>query len=288
MTYGCEDQKAFTPNYPSVLARTAIASARTNVATGESLDDQLRCRSSEAISARRLLSNKILTAMSDEDFASLLPHLEPVSLTCGEDVCESGEPAKFVYFPETTVISHIHILQDGGTIEAAMIGREGMTGIATVFGQQQPSYWTQVTISGNALRVRMDVIKSEFAHRRGLQRLLLGCAGACLAQISQRAVCNNRHRVEERLSSWLLMMQDRVADEQLPLTHDQIARHLGVRRAGITNAVNALRDEQIITCGRARIRIIDRDALESAACECHALLREDFYHSPDSRHAWQG
>jgi CRP-like cAMP-binding protein len=117
-----------------------------------------------------------------------------------------------------------------------------------------------------------EVLNQEFADGGAIQRLLLAYAGARMAQLSQRAVCNGRHSVIERLCSWLLMIHDRVGDDQLPLKHEQIARHLGTRRAGITEAAINLRDSQLISCSRGQIRITDRQGLEMAACECYRTL----------------
>jgi CRP-like cAMP-binding protein len=224
-----------------------------------------------------LLTNKLLTALPGENFARLLQYLEPVSLGCGEDLYGFGEGIRDVYFPETAVISHLHVLEDGSTTEAALIGKEGVTGLSAIFAAPAPSHWTQVIIPGTALRMDAEDLRQEFARGGAMQRLLLAYASTRLAQLSQRAVCNGRHMVGERLCSWLLMIHDRVGDEQLPLTHEQIARHLGARRAGITIAANILRDRQIIGYSRGQIRIIDRHGLEMAACECYRTLsRQNF------------
>lgn len=220
-----------------------------------------------------LLSNKLLTGLPGADFARLLPHLEPVSVACGQHLYEQEAAADFAYFPETAVLSHIYFLEDGSTTEAALIGREGMVGLSAVFGSRPPTYWTEVTVAGTALRIRPEVLKQEFARSEALQRLLLAYTGARMAQLSQRAVCNCRHTVDERLCSWLLMIHDRVGDDPLPLTHEEIARHLGTRRAGITGACAALRDNRIISYSRGLIHVVDRRGLEAAACECYRALR---------------
>lgn len=219
-----------------------------------------------------LLTNRLLTALPGEDFARLLRHLEPVSLSGGEDLYGFGEAIQDLYFPEGAVVSHLYILADGATTEAAMIGREGMTGLSYIFASPVPAHWTQVIIPGTALRVRAEVIKEEFARGGAMQRLLLAYASAQIEQLSQKAICNGRHTVEERLCSWLLMVHDRAGDDQLPLTQEQIARHLGTRRSGITEAAMVLRDSQIISYSRGQIRITNRPGLEMAACECYRTL----------------
>lgn len=216
-----------------------------------------------------LLTNRLLTALPGEDFARLLPYLEPISLSCGEDLYGFGEDIDDVYFPETAVISHLYILEDGSTTEAALIGREGMTGLSTIFGAPAPTHCTQVIIAGTALRMSAEVLRRDFARGQAIMRLLLAYASARMAHLSQRAVCNGRHTVVERLCSWLLMIHDRVGEDQLPLTHEQIARHLGTRRAGVSEAITALRDKEVITHSRGQICIADRQALETAACECY-------------------
>jgi CRP-like cAMP-binding protein len=220
-----------------------------------------------------LLSNEILTRLPGPDLTSLLPHLEPVSLSAGHGLNEFGRLSEFVYFPESAVISHVHILEDGGTTSAAIIGPEGLIGVSALLGTG-PSYWAQVTIAGTALRVRTEVIRDDFRNGRAIQSLILKHLGARLAQLSQRAVCNSRHLLEERFCTWLLMIMDRTRHEQLALTHELIAQHMGARRAGITGACNALREAGIIKYRRRMMTIADRTKLESVACECYGSLKD--------------
>lgn len=220
-----------------------------------------------------LLTNKILTGLPGEDFARLLPHFEPVELTCDQNLYFLGDPPEFVYFPESTVVSHLHVLSDGGTIEADIVGREGMTGLSAVFNSAPPDRWTKVLIGGSALRVRAEVIRQEFALGGGMQQSLLAYASTRLAHVAQRAVCNGLHLVEQRLCSWLLILQDRAGSERLTLTHERIARHLGTRRAGITELATTLRARGYISYSRGLIRIVNRRGLEECACECYGVLR---------------
>src|ERR1051325_3202424 len=216
-----------------------------------------------------LLTNKILTGLPGADFARLLPHLEPVELACDENLYFLGDPPAFVYFPESAVVSHLHVLSDGGTIEADMVGREGLTGLSAVFNSHPPDRWTKVIVGGSALRVRSEVMRHEFSLGNGLQHALLSYAAARLSHGSQRAVCNGLHSVEQRLCSWLLMLHDRAGDERLPLTHERIARHLGTRRAGITELATSLRARGDISYSRGLIRVVNRAGLEASACECY-------------------
>jgi CRP-like cAMP-binding protein len=223
-----------------------------------------------------LLTNRLLSALPAEDFSRLFPHLEPVSLTAGEVLYKLDAEMRYAYFPETAVISHLFILSEGGMTEADMVGREGLTGLSALFGAPTPSYLTEVALAGSALRIRVDALRQEFARGGALHQLLLRYASARIALLSRRAVCNGNHRVEERLCAWLLMMHDRAGDTPLALTHERISRHLGTRRAGVTSAATMLRDRGIIGYTRGHIRILDRELLEAAACECYPAVRETY------------
>lgn len=244
-------------------ARQAM-SAETLMALGR--------KSVDAISLNALLANKLLAALPGDSFERLLPHLEPAALSAGEDLYRSDRGVPYAYFPESAVISQLHVLEDGNMTEAAMIGREGLVGLSALLNASLPTYWTRVLIAGSALRIRVDILKQEFGRGGALQRTLLAYVGARITQLSQRAVCSGRHKVGERLCCWLLMLHDRVGEDQLQLTHEIIASHLGVRRAGITEIANALRDRGIIAYNRGLIRIIDRQRLEAVVCECYRML----------------
>lgn len=234
--------------------------------------DRDSSRTPTSIPFTGLLTNKILTNLPGPDLARLLPHLEPVSLFAGHGLHEFGRISDFVYFPETAVISHVLILEDGGTTSAAIIGPEGLIGVSALLGTG-PSYWAQVTIGGVALRVRPDVIAEDFRSGRAIQSLILKHLGSRLAQLSQRAVCNSRHLLEERFCTWLLMIVDRTRQDEVALTHELIAQHMGARRAGITGTCNALREAGIIKYRRRLMTITDRTKLESCACECYRALQ---------------
>lgn len=223
-----------------------------------------------------LLTNRILSALPSEDFSRLFPHLEPVSLAAGEMLYKLDAAMRHAYFPETAVVSHLYILNEGGMTEADMVGREGMTGLSAVFGAPTPSYLTEVALAGSALRIRIETLRQEFARGGALQQLLHRYASGRIARLSRRAVCNGNHRVEERLCAWLLMVHDRAGDTPLALTHERIARHLGTRRAGVTSAATLLRDRGIIDYTRGHIRVLDRAALQAAACECYPAVRESY------------
>jgi CRP-like cAMP-binding protein len=250
----------------------ADVSARFQPAMRDTSATRQEMKSVKPVPFSGLLTNKLLTTLPGEDFARMLPHLEPVSLTGGQDLYGFGEAVQHIYFPESAVVSLLYILTDGSSTESAVIGKEGLIGLSAIFGSPPPPRWTPVLVGGTALRVRAQTLREEFARGGAMQRLILAYAGERIEQLSQRAICNGRHTVEERLCSWLLMISDRVGDDRLPLTHEKSARHLGARRAGITNAAIALRDKQIISYSRGQVRIKDRAGLEQAACECYRML----------------
>ena len=221
-----------------------------------------------------LLTNKLLARLPGEDFARLLPHVEPVSLEAGFYIYGLGDKVDFVYFPETAVISQIHLLADGNMTEVALVGNEGLVGLSAIFNAPVMNYWSQVVIAGSALRMRIEVLKEEFEHAPAVQMLVLKYASARIAQISQRAVCNGRHMLSERLATWLLLIHDRAGNIPLLLTHEEIARHLGARRASISVAATLLRDRKVISYNRGHIRILDRETLLNSACECYQTLAD--------------
>ncbi|HEX7955749.1 MAG TPA: Crp/Fnr family transcriptional regulator [Pyrinomonadaceae bacterium] len=231
----------------------------------------------EAERTNGLLANRLLSALPAEEFSRLLPHLEPAALKAGEVLYKLDAEMRYAYFPETAVVSHLYILTEGGMTESDMVGREGMTGLSAVFESPAPSCLSEVALAGSALRARVDALRHEFARGGALQRLLLRYAGARLATLSRRAVCNGNHLVEERLCTWLLMMFDRSGDAPLALTHERISRHLGTRRAGVTSAATQLRDRGLIGYTRGSVRLLDRGLLEAAACECYPSIKESFH-----------
>jgi len=216
-----------------------------------------------------LLTNKLLSSLPGTELNELLPYLEPVSFRTGEYICEQGQEIHYIYFPETVVISQLCYLDDGSSTGVAIIGRDGLLGLSAILQNNRAEHWAIATIGGSALRMRADELLREFTKGGPLQRLILNYANTRLQQVSQRAVCNSRHRLEERLCSWLLMIQDRSNGSHLPLTHEAISQHLGTRRAGVTNFCNVLRENGVIAYHRAMITIQDRKALEDSACECY-------------------
>jgi len=228
----------------------------------------------EAGALKGLLANRVLHALPGEDFEGLLPSLEPVTLSVRDNLGDASE-ARHVYFPEDAVFSHLVVFEDGSTVETAMTGREGVVGLGSVCGHHAPTHWPRVTLPGAALRMRADLFRQEFAGREALRRLLLEEMGRHAAQVSQRAACINRHRIESRLCAWLLMLHDRASSDDLPLTQEFIARRIGARRAGVSEVFRTLQERRLVGHSRGFVRVVDRPGLEAAACECYEVLRQN-------------
>lgn len=240
--------------------------------TGEAITSNWQEVFNKTSSIKTLLTNRLLKALPDSDFARLLPRLQTVSFASGEDVYQPHGSGEFLYFPETAVFSQLNILQDGRTVETAMIGGEGITGLSSILSFYPSAQWTQTLIAGSALRINADVFKQEFNRGGFLQASLFEYMNSYITQISQRVICNNHHRIEERFSTWLLMLADRSGENKLVLTHDQIAYFLGVHRPSVTCIAQDLRNNGIIDYMRGRIFILDRQKLEASACECYSAI----------------
>jgi CRP-like cAMP-binding protein len=236
---------------------------------------QIRRLDKPSVQFTGLLTNKLLTSMSGADFATFLPHLEHVTLTAGEEIYPFGSKIETIYFPETAVISQVSYLEDGSATEIAVIGNEGMVGLSALLESRPSMFWTEVTIAGSALRASLASITDEFRRGKSLQTQILEYANNYLTQISQRVVCNSRHRLEERLCTWLLLMYDRAQGAPLTLTHEQIADRLGARRAGISSFCNLLRENGGIAYQRGVISVVSRQLLEKWSCECYHAISQN-------------
>lgn len=221
---------------------------------------------------REILTNKILTGLREAEFERFMPFLQPVSLSAGERLSETGETVRFIYFPESCVLSCQADMQDGRSAEVAMIGFEGMAGITALNGSSPASQSLNVSIAGSALRVSTEDFKREVMRGDGVQQTILGYAVEYITQVSQRSACAVFHSVEQRFAVWLLLLVDRIADEVIHITQEQIAEHLGVRRAGVTVVAGAMQAAGAISYKRGKLRVNDRRMIEAMACECYGTL----------------
>ena len=220
--------------------------------------------------------NLILNALTRDEYERLTAHLEPVNLSLGEVLYHPDQPITHVYFPNHGTISVVSIFEDGGSVEVGMVGNEGMFGLCVFLGSVSTPLEAIVQLAGDGLRMRADVLKSEFKKGGQLQDLLLRYTQAFIVQIAQTAACNRAHPVDGRLVRWLLMCQDRSHSKDLKLTHEFIATMLGTRRAGITEAAGQLQAKGLITYNRGHITILDREGLEAVSCECYPIVKKEF------------
>ena len=179
---------------------------------------------------------------------------------------------RFIYFPESCVLSCRAEMQDGKSAEVGMIGFEGMAGITAVLDSLPAVHSLNVSVGGSALRVSTDDFKREILRGEGVQQSLLAYAGEYITQIAQRSACAVFHTTEQRFAVWLLFLIDRVKDDVIQITQERIAEHLGVRRAGVTVAAGAMQDAGAISYKRGNLRVADRQMIETIACECYGNL----------------
>jgi len=219
------------------------------------------------------VANRLLAALPGEDYQRLLAALEPVTLNYGEVLYEPGERVRHVYFPADAHVSLLVAVEDRKALEVALVGREGMVGIAFALGMDKSPVRARVQGTGTALRMAANAFREALAGCPALQQEVHHYAYAKLAQARQTAACNRFHVVEARLAGWLLMTRDRVRLDHFHLTHEFLADMLGVRRVGVTNAAGELQRRKLIRYRRGDIRILDRKGLEAAACSCYGIVK---------------
>ncbi|HEX5804300.1 MAG TPA: Crp/Fnr family transcriptional regulator [Azospira sp.] len=220
--------------------------------------------------------NHLLAALPDDDRERLLPHLEEVAMPLGDVLYESGGPMRHVYFPTTSIVSLLYVMEDGASAEIAVVGNEGIVGIALFMGGETTPSRAVVQSAGRAYRMKGQLLKDEF-HRAGpMQYLLLRYTQALLTQMAQTAVCNRHHSLDQQLCRWLLLSLDRLPASELVMTQELIANMLGVRREGVTEAAGNLQKAGLITYQRGHITVLDRAGLEARTCECYAVVKKEY------------
>jgi CRP-like cAMP-binding protein len=221
-------------------------------------------------------ANHLLAALPDESYAALAPFLEGVPLPLGMVVYESGGAQGFVYFPTSSIVSLLYVLADGASAEIAVTGNEGLVGIALFMGGETTPSRAVVQSAGQGYRLRAAVLKKQFEAGGALQHLLLRYTQALITQMTQTAVCNRHHAVDQQLCRWLLLSLDRLPGNELVMTQELIANMLGVRREGVTEAAGKLQAEGLIRYSRGRITVPDRRQLETRVCECYAVVKKEY------------
>ena len=218
--------------------------------------------------AVRTSANALLELVQIEHFLRLRQFIKRVSLTKDQYLYQQDDEIDVIYFPETAVVSEFQILEDGRTIEVGIIGNEGAVGIASAFNACRAANCMQVCVPGTALAIGRDIFEREVMSDPRLQTTLHNYINGQIKQLSQRVVCNTFHSVEQRFCSWLLTLHKRSRREKFKLTHEHVARVLGVHRPSVTCIAQTLRERKLIDYGRARLVISNKSGLENIACKC--------------------
>jgi CRP-like cAMP-binding protein len=220
--------------------------------------------------------NHLLAALPADEHARLFPHLERVPMPLGDVLYESGIQMRHVYFPTTSIVSLLCVMEDGASAEIAVVGNEGIVGVSLFMGGETTPSRAVVQSAGHAYRLKGPLLKDEFYRAGPMQRLLLRYTQALLTQMAQTAVCNRHHSLDQQLCRWLLLSLDRLPSNELIMTHELIANMLGVRREGVTAAAGHLQTAGLIEYHRGRITVLDRPGLEARSCGCYAVVKKEF------------
>jgi CRP-like cAMP-binding protein len=220
--------------------------------------------------------NHLLSALLDADFERLAPYLELVPMLLGDVLYESGGKLHYVYFPTTSIVSLHYLLEGGGSSEIAGVGKEGILGVSLFMGGETTPSRAVVQTGGHGYRLKAHILMEEFDRAGPVMRLLLRYTQALMTHMSQTAVCNRHHSVEQQLCRWLLLTLDRLPSNELTMTQELIANMLGVRREGVTEAAGKLQSRGYISYRRGHITVVNRAGLEEDVCECYAVVKKEF------------
>jgi CRP-like cAMP-binding protein len=220
--------------------------------------------------------NHLINVLPDPERERLTRHVELVPLPLGKALYEPGDRQSHVYFPTTAIVSLLFVMENGASAEIAVVGNEGILGIALFMGGETTPNRAVVQSEGHAYRLNGQLLRQEFERSRVVQHLLLRYTLALLSQMAQTAVCNRHHSVDQQLCRWLLLSLDRLPANELSMTQELIANMLGVRREGVTEAAGRLQAAGLIQYSRGRITVIDRPGLEARVCECYEVVRSEF------------
>jgi cAMP-binding proteins - catabolite gene activator and regulatory subunit of cAMP-dependent protein kinases len=222
------------------------------------------------------LKNHLLAALPAEDFSRIEPLLEPVSCKTGQILYEPNKRIDYAYFPTTTVVSLLYIMENGSSISVSVTGNDGMIGVAPFMEAETVPNEAIVQCPGEAFRIRYRELEKEFRQGGVLQTLLLRFTMALLDQTAQTAACNRLHSIEKQFCRWLLLTHDRLDSDTLRITHELIAGLLGVSREAVTLAVKKLKQKRLIKSVRGNITIIDRKGMEAVVCECYRRINVEY------------
>jgi CRP-like cAMP-binding protein len=219
--------------------------------------------------------NHLLAALPDAEWQRWLPQLEAVELPLGKVLYESGTTLSHVYFPTTSIVSLLYVMENGASAEIAVVGNEGIVGVSLFMGGESTPSRAVVQSAGHGYRLRSQSIKEEFKSAPVLH-LLLRYTQALITQMAQTAVCNRHHTLDQQLCRWLLLSLDRLPGSELVMTQELIANMLGVRREGVTESALKLQAAGLIRYARGHITVVDRVGLEHRTCECYAVVKKEY------------
>jgi CRP-like cAMP-binding protein len=220
--------------------------------------------------------NQLLAALPDAEWARWMPQLEAVEMPLGKVLYEPGSLLTHVYFPTTSIVSMLYVMEDGGSAEIAVVGFEGIVGISLFMGGESTPSRAVVQSAGQAYRLKANVMLQEFNRAGPVLHLLLRYTQALITQMSQTAVCNRHHSLDQQLCRWLLLSLDRLHTNELRMTQELIANMLGVRREGVTEAAGRMQKAGLIKYQRGRITVLDREGLELRTCECYGVVKKEY------------
>jgi len=220
--------------------------------------------------------NHLLAALRAETYQAIESDLESLTLPLGEVLYESGGRQGYVYFPTKGIVSLLYVLADGASAEIAVTGREGLVGVSLLMGGGTTPSRAVVQSAGHAYRLSAKTMKKQFDRGGDLQHLLLLYTQALITQMTQTAVCNRHHNIDQQLCRWLLLSLDRLSSGDLRMTQELIANMLGVRREGVTAAAGKLQADGLIEYRRGHIKVLDRPGIEARVCECYAVVKSEY------------
>ena len=224
----------------------------------------------------RMQKNKLLAALPAMEICRLLPYLEHVKLPLGEVLHESGSKLKYAYFPIDCIISILYVLESGASAEIAVVGNEGVLGISLFMGGESTPSRAVIQSAGFGYRIKSHLLMEEFNRGGPVLRLLLRYTQALISQMTQTAVCNRHHGIDQQLCRWLLLSLDRLSCDSLTMTQELIANMLGVRREGVTEAAGKLQRAGLIAYSRGHIDVLNRPGLEKMVCECYTVVKKEY------------
>ena len=220
--------------------------------------------------------NLLLAALPEAEWQRWAPHLEWVAMPLGEVLYESGRTLSHVYFPITSIVSLLYVMENGASAEIAVVGNEGLVGISLFMGGGSTPSRGVVQSAGEGFRLRSSLIMEDFNRAGPVMHLLLRYTQALITQMAQTAVCNRHHSLDQQLCRWLLLSLDRLSSNELLMTQELIGNMLGVRREGVTEAALKLQKAGLIRYARGHITVLDRPALEQRTCECYAVVKKEY------------